>query len=63
MKKYMQFLYGNECWSLNIRLQQEYSLKKRREELMCYRKNGVFQVHDIVKFNLLHHSMVTDGKL
>jgi len=51
----------NELWSLNLRLQQEYLLKKRRDEMICYRKNGITKLYDIVKFNLLHHSMVPDG--
>lgn len=52
-----------ELWSLNLRLQQEYLLKKRRDELIYYRKNGITKLYDIVKFNLLHFSMVPDGML
>lgn len=49
-------------WSLDIRLKQEYLLKKRGEELRNYRKNGIIKIHDIVKYNLLQPTMVADGK-
>lgn len=61
IKKFSRYLTEVELWSLNIRLQQEYLLKKRREELIYYRKNGITKLYDIVKFNLLHYSMVIDG--
>jgi len=61
IKKFSRYLTEVELWSLNIRLQQEYLLKKRREELIYYRKNGITKLYDIVKFNLLHYSMVVDG--
>lgn len=61
IKKFSRYLTEVESWSLIIRLQQEYLLKKRREELIYYRKNGITKMHDIVKFNLLHYSMVVDG--
>lgn len=60
IKKFSRYLTEVELWSLNIRLQQEYLLKKRREELIYYRKNGITKLYDIVKFNLLHYSMVVD---
>lgn len=63
MKKFTRYLSEVELWSLNIRLQQEYLLKKRREELIYYRKNGITKIYDIVKFNLLHNSMVIEGIL
>lgn len=63
IKKFTRYLSEVELWSLNIRLQQEYLLKKRREELIYYRKNGITKLFDIVKFNLLHYSMVIDGKI
>jgi hypothetical protein len=61
LKKFTRYLTEVELWSLNIRLKQEYLLKKRREELLYYRKNGITKLYDIVKFNLLHYSMVVDG--
>lgn len=61
VKKYCRYMCDIQLWSLNIRLQQEYLLKKRREELLYYRKNGITHLYDIVKFNLLHYSMVVDG--
>lgn len=61
LKKFARYLSEVELWSLNIRLKQEYLLKKRREELIYYRKNGITKLYDIVKFNLLHYSMVVDG--
>jgi len=61
IKKFSRYLSEVELWSLNIRLQQEYLLKKRREEFIYYRKNGITKIYDIVKFNLLHYSMVIDG--
>ncbi|XP_025408927.1 transcriptional adapter 2B-like [Sipha flava] len=60
LKKFTRYLTEVELWSLNIRLKQEYLLKKRREELLYYRKNGITKLYDIVKFNLLHYSMVVD---
>lgn len=63
LKKFTRYLSEVELWSLNIRLQQEYLLKKRREELIYYRKNGITKLYDIVKFNLLHNSMVIEGML
>jgi len=63
IKKFTRYITETELWSLNIRLQQEYLLKKRREELIYYRKNGITKLFDIVKFNLLHYSMVLDGTL
>lgn len=61
IKKFTRYLTEVESWSLNIRLQQEYLLKKRCEELIYYRKNGITKLYDVVKFNLLHCSMVVDG--
>jgi hypothetical protein len=59
-KKYTRYMNEIEMWSLNIRLQQEFLLKKRRDELVYYRKNGISKLYDIVKFNLLNYSMILD---
>lgn len=61
LKNYTRLLTAVEMWSLNVRLKQEYLLKKRREELIYYRKNGIHKIYDTIKFNLLHFSMVIDG--
>lgn len=63
IKNFSRYLTEVESWSLIIRLQQEYLLKKRREELIYYRKNGITKLYDIIKFNLLHYSMVVDGMI
>ncbi|XP_050426042.1 transcriptional adapter 2B-like [Adelges cooleyi] len=60
IKKFSRNLSEIESWSLIIRLQQEYLLKKRRDELVYYRKNGITKLYDIIKFNLLHYGMVVD---
>lgn len=62
-KKFTRYLTESESWSLNIRLQQEYLLKKRLEELTYYRKNGITKMYDIIKFNLLQYGMAADGML
>lgn len=62
LKVYARYMNEIEAWSLNMRLQQEYLVKKRFEELNTYRKNGMMKVHDTIKFNLLQYTMVADGK-